>query len=217
MAQNRIMVVDSSAVSREIVARILRDTIEGAVVTSCVSGAEALAALADGQYNLVTTSLRLSDMDGLDLCRHIRSSRKQHFTPVIVISGDADKRLLKAGFSAGVTDYFDKSLGYPAFGKFVRSFCQRNHGLVGRVLYIEDSKTAATMTMRILDKHGLQVCHVLSAEEGLERLQQMRAGWGLGTGSGQQPVGLVLEEAVSPLPLRFVKQRCNCRKINVQL
>jgi two-component system cell cycle response regulator len=178
MAKNRIMVVDSSAVSREIVARILRDTIEGAVVTSCVSGAEALAALADGQYNLVTTSLRLSDMDGLDLCRHIRSSRKQHFTPIIVISGDADQRLLKAGFSAGVTDYFDKSLGYPAFGKFVRSFCQRNHGLVGRVLYIEDSKTAATMTMRIMDKHGLQVCHVLSAEEGLERLQQMRAGNG---------------------------------------
>lgn len=178
MTQNRIMVVDSSAVSREIVARILRNTIEGAQVITCASGAEALAALADGQYSLVTTSLRLSDMDGLDLCRHLRSSRKQHFTPVIVISGDADQRLLKAGFSAGVTDYFDKSLGYPAFGKFIKTFCQRNHGLVGRVLYIEDSRTAATMTIRILQKHGLQVCHVLSAEEGLERLQRMRAGEG---------------------------------------
>jgi two-component system cell cycle response regulator len=178
MAQSRIMVVDSSAVSREIVARILRNTIEGAQVTVCASGAEALTALAQTHYNLVTTSLLLSDMDGLDLCRQVRATRTQHFTPVIAISGDADQRLLKAGFSAGVTDYFDKSQGYPAFGKFIKSFCQRNSGLVGRVLYIEDSKTAATLTLRILQRHGLQVTHVLSAEEALERLQRMRAGEG---------------------------------------
>jgi two-component system cell cycle response regulator len=178
MAESRIMVVDSSAVSREIVARILRNAIEGALVTTCSSGAEALAALSREHYNLVTTSLLLSDMDGLDLCRQLRSTKAQHFTPVIVISGDADKRLLKEGFSAGVTDYFDKSQGYPAFGKFIKTFCQRNRGLVGRVLYIEDSKTAATMTMRILEKHGLKVSHKLTAEEGLECLRQMRDGGG---------------------------------------
>ena len=178
MTESRIMVVDSSAVSREIVARILRNTIEGAQVSSFSSGVEALAALEGGHYNLVTTSLLLSDMDGLDLCRKLRSSKAQHFTPVIVISGDANDRLLKEGFSAGVTDYFDKSQGYPAFGTFIKRFCQLNSGLVGRVLYIEDSKTAATMTIRILERHGLLVHHVLTAEEGLELLQQMRGGEG---------------------------------------
>jgi two-component system cell cycle response regulator len=178
MAESRIMVVDSSAVSREIVARILRNVIEGAVVTTCGSGEEALAALAQGHYNLVTTSLLLSDMDGLDLCRQLRGTREHHFTPVIVISGDADERLLKEGFSAGVTDYFDKSQGYPAFGTFIKRFCQRNSGLVGSVLYIEDSRTAAAMTIPIMEKHGLKLNHVLSAEEGLELLQQMRDGDG---------------------------------------
>ncbi len=178
MAESRIMVVDSSAVSREIVARILRNTIEGAIVTTCKSGEAALDALAQEHYNLVTTSLLLSDMDGLDLCRQLRGTRQHHFTPVIVISGDADERLLKEGFSAGVTDYFDKSLGYPAFGTFIKRFCQRNSGLVGSVLYIEDSKTAAAMTIPIMEKHGLKLNHVLSAEEGLELLKQMRAGEG---------------------------------------
>jgi two-component system cell cycle response regulator len=178
MAESRIMVVDSSAVSREIVARILRNVIEGAVVTTCASGAEALAALAADHYNLVTTSLLLSDIDGLDLCRQLRSSREHHFTPVIVISGDADERLLKEGFSAGVTDYFDKSQGYPAFGSFIKRFCQLNRGLVGRVLYIEDSRTAAAMTTPIMERHGLKLTHVQSAEEGLELLQQMREGKG---------------------------------------
>ncbi len=178
MAESRIMVVDSSAVSREIVARILRNAIEGAIVSTFGSGAEALEASDSEHYNLVTTSLLLSDMDGLDLCRQMRSTRTHHFTPVIVISGDANERLLKEGFSAGVTDYFDKSQGYPEFGKFIKKFCQRNRGLVGRVLYIEDSRTAAAMTTPILERHGLKWTHVLSAEEGLELLVQMHRGEG---------------------------------------
>lgn len=176
MAQSRIMVVDGSAVSREIVARILRDVIEGAEITACASGIEALEHLSKERYDLVTTALMLSDMDGLDLCRRLRASREHHFTPVIVISGDADDRLLKEGFAAGVTDYFDKSLGYPAFGKFIKAFSQRNTGLVGRVLYVEDSITAATLTRRIMERHGLKITHVTSAEEAvklLERVQQM--------------------------------------------
>ncbi|MDH5784192.1 MAG: diguanylate cyclase [Chromatiales bacterium] len=178
MAESRIMVVDSSAVSREIVARILRNVIEGANVITCGSGAEALQVLAENPYNLVTTSLLLSDMDGLDFCRQLRGSKDHHSTPLIVISGDADERLLKEGFSAGVTDYFDKSRGYPAFGAFIKRFCQRNSGLVGSILYIEDSKTAAAMTIPIMERHGLKLIHVLTAEEGLELVKQMRSGQG---------------------------------------
>jgi two-component system cell cycle response regulator len=174
MANSRIMVVDGSAVSREIVARILKTVLDGIEVTACASGEEALEHLEEGPYDLVTTALMLADMDGLDLCRRLRSSRQHHFTPVIVISGDADERLLKEGFAAGVTDYFDKSQGYPAFGKFIKAFCQRNTGLVGRVLYVEDSMTAATMTRRILERHGLKITHVASAEEAMERLEAQR-------------------------------------------
>lgn len=173
MSQSRILVVDSSAVSREIVTRILLDVIEGTIITTCNSGAEALEALSENHYSLVTTSLLLSDMDGMDLCRRLRDSYEHQHTPVVVISGDADERLQQEGFSAGVTDFFDKSQGYPAFGPFIKRFYQRNNGQVGRILYIEDSKTAATMTMRMMERHGLDITHVLSAEEGLRLMQQM--------------------------------------------
>jgi two-component system cell cycle response regulator len=175
MAQSRVMVVDGSAVSREIVTRILCDVLGGAEVTACASGIEALEHLSRERYDLVTTALMLSDMDGLDLCRRLRASKEHHFTPVIVISGDADERLLKEGFAAGVTDYFDKSQGYPAFGKFIKAFCQRNTGLVGRVLYVEDSITAATMTRRIMERHGLKITHVTSAEDAISILSRVRS------------------------------------------
>jgi len=170
----RIMIVDGSGASRELIARQLVHTIRDTEVTTCASAAEALARLETEHYNLITTALMLPDMDGLDLCRRIRRSRSHHYTPVIVISSDADRRLLREGFKAGVTDYFDKALGYKAFGDFIKAFLERNAGLVGRLLYVEDSRTAATLTTRLLEQHGLQVAHTPSAERALELLEEVR-------------------------------------------
>lgn len=172
----RIMVVDGSSVSREIAARILRDSMEDAEVIPFGNGAEAIAALSSGQFDLITTSLLLPDIDGLELCRSIRNSRSHQYTPIIVISGDADDRLLKEGFAAGVTDYFDKSQGYQAFGQFINDFSRRSSGVVGRVLFVEDSRVAATVTLRILERHGLVVTHASNAEEALGLLKAARNG-----------------------------------------
>ncbi len=168
----RIMVIEGSSVSRAILARTLRDEINNCKVTSVKGGREALALLDVEKFDLITTALLLPDMDGLKLSSKIRKSTSHHYTPVIVVSGDADDRLLREGFEAGVTDYFDKSEGYRAFGTFISSFIQRNTGLVGKILYVEDSKTAATVTSTILEKHGLRVEHCLTAEKALQNLQE---------------------------------------------
>lgn len=163
----RIMVVDGSSVSRTLLSRMLKQELTNTEVVGVESAKDAIAAMEKETFDLVTTSLLLPDMDGLGLSRQIRNSDKHCYTPVIVVSGDADSRLLREGFEAGVTDYFDKSDGYKAFGTFIRSFMQRNSGLVGNILYVEDSKTAATVCIKMLEKQGLKVTHVTTAEEGL--------------------------------------------------
>jgi len=176
--QTSIMIVDGSEVSRTIIARILNAEMEDAIITACATAEEAMVHLGNWErFDLITTSLMLPDMDGLDLCRRIRSSERHHYTPVIVISGDADSRLLREGFAAGVTDYFDKSNGYKGFVEFINSFTQRNSGLVGKILYVEDSPTAATITRRIMEKHGLKVVHVTHAEQALKLLEGQANGW----------------------------------------
>jgi two-component system cell cycle response regulator len=168
----RILIVDGSTVSREILSRILQSEITKVKVDNCKSGANAVQKLDKNHYDLITTALMLPDMDGLALCRNIRNSHTHKHTPVIVVSGDADERLLQEGFKAGVTDYFDKSNGYKAFGDFIKSFIQRNSSLVGHVLFIEDSKTAAAVICDILERHGLKVTHADSAEFALELLEK---------------------------------------------
>ncbi|MEW8526000.1 MAG: response regulator, partial [Candidatus Thiodiazotropha endolucinida] len=136
---NSIMLVDSSSAAREVLTRRLQTAMPEIIITSCASATKALELIEQDRYSLITTALLLPDMDGLDFCHSIRSSKRNRYTPVIVVSSDADQRLLHEGFNAGVTDYFDKAFGFKAFGQFIKSFMERNPDLCGRILYIEDS------------------------------------------------------------------------------
>jgi two-component system, cell cycle response regulator len=169
--QKNIMVIDGSRLARTVLSAGFKEQMPDASVVTCASAEEALGHLNKDQFDIITISIMLPDMDGLKLSRKIRHSNQTHrYTPIIIVSGDADQRLLAEGFDAGVTDYFDKSLGEEVFVKFIKSFIERNRGLVGKVLYIEDSPSAAMVTRNILEKHGLQVTHVTCAEEALKIL-----------------------------------------------
>jgi len=173
---NRILVVDGSEVARTIITRILNEEMPDTETTTCGTVQEACAWLERSHFDLITTALMLPDKDGLELCRYVRASKNHHYTPTIVVSGDADARLLREGFAAGVTDYFDKSLGYHAFASFIMDFAQRHSGLVGRILYVEDSQLTATVMLRLMERHGLQVTHTTHAEQAIQLLRETSSG-----------------------------------------
>lgn len=167
-----ILVVDGSAASREVLGRALEAELDGVRVTTCASAEEALAEGERRRFGLITTSLLLPDLDGLALCRRFRQMERHRYTPVVVISGDADTRLLREGFAAGVTDYFDKGRGSRELGRFIRELLERHAPLHGRILLVEDSRSAAVALSRTLERHELQVDHVTTAEAALTRLQE---------------------------------------------
>jgi CheY-like chemotaxis protein len=168
----RVMVVDGSKVVRRLLEQVLKAELPGVTVLSCETGAEAQTALQSGVVDLVTTALRLPDMDGLQLARYVREHAPQAFIPIIVVSGDVNERLIDRSFSDDVTDYFDKSLGFAALGAFIRGYVHPQDETGGEVLYVEDSKVVAVATRRMLEKHGLKVTHVVSVEDALALLEQ---------------------------------------------
>ena len=171
--QTRILVVDDSKVSRTIITRTLADVLDNAEVTSTNTKQKVMEMLDAGDhYDVITTALRLPDSDGLELTRAIRQTDSHRHVPIIVVSGDAATLDKAEMFSAGVTDSFDKSRGFQAFVAFVQTFLLRNVGLVGRVLYVEDSSTAAQQGLGLMENHGMTVTQVKSAEEALQKLQQ---------------------------------------------
>jgi CheY-like chemotaxis protein len=171
----RVMVVDGSKVVRMLIGQVLTKDVPGVTVIACETGAEAHQALQDGVVDLVTMALRLPDMDGLDLAHHIREHAPQAYIPIIVVSGDAQERLINRSFGDDVTDYFDKALGFNALSAFIRGYVRPDDEAGAEVLYVEDSKVVAMATRRMLEKHGLKVTHVISVEDALAQLETARA------------------------------------------
>lgn len=171
----RVMVVDGSKVVRMLIGQVLAKDVPGVTVVACETGAEARQALQDGVIDLVTMALRLPDMDGLDLAHHIREHAPQAYIPIIVVSGDAQERLVNRSIGDHVTDYFDKALGFNALSAFIRGYVRPEDEAGAEVLYVEDSKVVAMATRRMLEKHGLKVTHVISVEDALAHLETSRA------------------------------------------
>jgi CheY-like chemotaxis protein len=173
--QPRIMVVDGSKVVRKMIEQLLAKDVPGVTVVSCETGAEAKQALQAGVVDLVTTALRLPDMDGLELAHFVREHAPQAYIPIIVVSGDVQERLIQRSFTDDVTDYFDKSLGFGALSAFIRGYVCSDAVAGGEVLYVEDSRVVAMATRRMLEKHGLEVTHVISVEDALAHLETAKA------------------------------------------
>ncbi len=171
----RILVVDGSRVARKLIEQVLVKDVPGVTVISCETGEEAKTALQEGVVDLVTTALRLPDIDGLDLAHYIREHAPQAYIPIIVVSGDAQERLINRSFGDDVTDYFDKGLGFSALSAFIQGYVRPEAEAGGEVLYVEDSKVVAMATRRMMEKHGLKVTHVISVEDALAHLETARA------------------------------------------
>ena len=171
----RILVVDGSKVVRKMIEGVLRQQLPDMEFIGCESGEEAKAALQAGQISLVTTALRLPDIDGLELAKFIREHTPQAYIPIIVVSGDVQERLESRSISDDVTDYFDKSLGFGALAAFIKGYVAPETEAGGEVLYVEDSKVVAMATRRMLEKNGLKVIHVISVEDALAHLDTAKA------------------------------------------
>lgn len=168
----RVMVVDGSKLVRKLIGDVLLRELPGAEVVACEGLAAARAALASAPVDLVTTSLVLPDGDGDAVARAVREAAGQAYVPVIVVSGDVQSRLESRSLGEDVTDYFDKALGHQALAAFIRGYVHPQPIAGARVLYVEDSRTVAAATTRMLLAHGMDVVHTISAEDAIEFLQR---------------------------------------------
>ena len=99
----RLLVVDDEPMVREVVTRYLEQ--DGHAVTVAADGATALKALAEGPFDLVVLDLMLPHVDGLSVLAELR---REHTTPVIVLTGRGEEEDRIRGLRLGADDYVVK-------------------------------------------------------------------------------------------------------------
>lgn len=170
----RILVVDGSRLVRRLIGDVLRQSLDAVEIVECAGLADARVALDAAPVDLVSTSLALPDGDGLQLARAVREATGQRYVPVIVVSSDAQAHLEARRFTEDITDHFDKAEGPRALAEFIRGYVHPALIPDAHVLYVEDSRTVALATRRMLESQQMRVTHVLSAEDAIAYLEAYR-------------------------------------------
>jgi len=130
----RILVVDDDPAVRASLERALR--LEGYVVDAAADGANALRALSLAPPDAVVLDLGLPDLDGLEVCRRLRSTGDD--TPVLILTArDAvDERV--HGLDAGADDYLVKPFALAELLARLRALLRRRTGDEGEILRFGD-------------------------------------------------------------------------------
>jgi sigma-B regulation protein RsbU (phosphoserine phosphatase) len=101
-----VLIVEDSLVYRRLLSRMLAQW--GYKVSEAENGLAALQILESQPVSLVISDWEMPEMDGLTLCREIRSRQIGHYIYVILLTGRENPDDLTLGFDAGADDFLSK-------------------------------------------------------------------------------------------------------------
>lgn len=172
--KRRLLLVDYSDSARTILFKEISRQMPDLDIIACSTAREALTSVKRFEFEIITTSLSLPDMDGYKLIEEIRKSVKNRDTAIFVVSGDADTRIMGSNpdDTNAVTAYFNKSEGHKPLVNFILNFLGKNSQAPVKAIYVDKSATSTAITSAILSKNGIDFIHVKESSEALDYLRE---------------------------------------------
>lgn len=105
-----ILVVDDSIDSISLISEILKDSYNVNIATS---GEKALKIIQDKKPDLILLDIVMDDMDGHEVCSHLKADPQTVDIPVIFLTGKTSIDDEQKGFDLGAVDYITKPASPP--------------------------------------------------------------------------------------------------------
>lgn len=141
MKRGRVLVVDDEINSLAFVFATLAEDVELKMVDS---GDAALAAFSEFSPHVVLLDVTMPGMDGLEVCRRMRSAQQKRNTQIIFVSGKGSKEERMAGYASGGNDYLVKPFHFEELSAktmgALRNFELEDELLVARSHYERDAE-----------------------------------------------------------------------------
>ena len=119
MTQQRILLADDEPRLLHVVGLYL--SMEGFEVREASDGTEALSMLETEQFDLAILDVMMPGVDGIEVCRHIRSDPLTHTMPVLVFTSLSSDKDVERARLAGANHLITKPFSLPGLGAVVRS------------------------------------------------------------------------------------------------
>ncbi len=104
--RKKVLIVDDSEFVRSYHSYILEQA-QFDVVTA-IDGSEGLEKLYACEFDLVLSDINMSNMDGYEFIRRVRTDARYDSLPIIIVSTESESREKSRGFEAGATLYLVK-------------------------------------------------------------------------------------------------------------
>jgi two-component system phosphate regulon response regulator PhoB len=137
MIKPSVLIVEDEGDIRELVSYNLLK--EGYQVAGVASGEEALAAVEARPPDLVVLDLMLPGVDGLTVCRTLKSDPKTASIPILMLTAKGEESDIIAGLNLGADDYVTKPFSPKVLIARVRAVLRRTEAMPRRD---EDDRTA---------------------------------------------------------------------------
>ncbi len=124
MSKEKILVVEDEEAIQELIRYNLNK--EGFdQVRGCDSGEEALAAALEFAPDLILLDLMLPGMDGLSVCRRLKSDSRTAAIPIIMLTAKSEESDIVIGLEMGADDYLPKPFSTKVLIARIRSVLRR--------------------------------------------------------------------------------------------
>jgi two-component system response regulator MprA len=149
----RVVVVDDDRALRDVLRRAL--TLAGYQVGLAQSGAEALAQIGDGAPDAVVLDIGLPDIDGLEVCRQLRTEGNR--VPVLMLTARDAVADRIDGLDAGADDYLVKPFDIDELKARLRALLRRaghettENGLTFGELALDAERHGVTVDGRFVE------------------------------------------------------------------
>jgi two-component system chemotaxis response regulator CheY len=114
------LVVDDSASMRQLISFAIQDAGYGVILAE--NGKDALDKLGGAAIDMVITDLNMPDMDGIELITQLRSRPAHKFTPIVMLTTEAQDEKKKLGKAAGASGWIVKPFSPEQLMNVVKKF-----------------------------------------------------------------------------------------------
>ena len=104
----RILIAEGDAVSRALLTRAVEGLRHTAVTVE--SGAQAWSVYREQGADVIISDFAMPEMDGIELCRHVRSETGRAYTYFVLLTASTEKARRLRAMQAGADDYLTKPL-----------------------------------------------------------------------------------------------------------
>ncbi len=155
-----VLIVDDVSQNLQVVGSILDDA--GYSTTFAASGKQALERVETASPSLILLDLMMPEMDGLQVCKHLKAEPKWQEIPVIFLTASHEKEHLLLAFEKGAVDYVTKPFNSSELLARVKTHLELKHTrdeLKNTILELVEARESALEASRVKSRFLANMSH----------------------------------------------------------